>query len=278
MAQLQLRRPIVFFDLETTGTSIARDRIIEMALVKLNIDGSREKKVRRLNPGMPIPPEATAVHGISDEDVKDCPGFRQVAKSLYEWLRGCDFAGYNVVRFDLPMLVEEFLRAGVNVDFNSRRIVDAQQIFFKMEQRTLSAAVRFYCGKELEGAHGAEADTLATIEVLEAQMDHYSELQGDVEWLHQHLCGEEDCVDYDRKMIRRNGVEIFNFGQHKGKPVRQVLTDHPGYYGWIMDSDFTLHTKQKLAEIYTEMKLGSVVSKKGAKTVAVPRAASAIPS
>lgn len=282
MAQLQLRRPIVFFDLETTGTSVAKDRIVEIALVRLNTDGSREKKLRRLNPGMPIPPEATAIHGISDADVADAPGFRQIAKSLYEWLRGCDFGGYNAARFDLPMLAEEFLRAGINVDFSGRRMVDAQQIFFKMEQRTLSAAVRYYCGKELEGAHSAEADALATVEVLEAQIDHYSELQNDVDWLHTYLCGDEECVDYDRKMVRRNGVIVFNFGVHAGKPVEDVLRDNPGYYGWMMDRDFTLHTKQKLAEIYTAMKLGSVMpQKKASKTVAVPQSAApttAVPS
>ncbi len=282
MAQLQLRRPIVFFDLETTGTSVAKDRIVELALVRLNVDGSREKKVRRIHPGMPIPPEATAIHGITDADVADAPAFRQIAKSLYEWLRGCDFGGYNAARFDLPMLAEEFLRAGVNVDFSSRRMVDAQQIFFKMEQRTLAAAVRFYCGKELEGAHGAEADALATVEVLEAQIDHYTELQSDVDWLHTYLSGDEECVDYDRKMVRRNGVVVFNFGVHAGKSVEAVLRDNPGYYGWMMDRDFTLHTKQKLAEIYTELKLGAVMpGKKTAKTVPVRQqqaAPTAVPS
>ncbi len=258
MAQLNLRRPIVFFDLETTGVNHCTDRIVEIALVKLLPGGRRDTWAQRLNPGVPIPAECTAIHGISDEDVRDCQTFRQIAKELWAWLKGCDLGGYNCLRFDIPLLVEEFLRAGVMADFSESKMVDVQKIFFKMEQRTLSAAFRFYCGKTLENAHSAEADTNATIEILEAQIDHYQELTADVHALHDFICDEEPPVDYARTMIRKGGHIVFNIGKYKGQRVEDVLGKDPSYYDWMMKAEFSLHTKQKISEILNNMKLAKM--------------------
>lgn len=256
MAQLALRKPIIFFDLETTGTDPGTDRIVEIAMVKIHPNGTREKYVKRLNPTIPISAESTSIHGISNEDVKDCPTFKQVAKELYEWMKGCDLGGYNAVRFDIPMLAEELLRCGVNVDFTERQFVDVQQIFFKMESRSLSAAYDFYCKKELTNAHSAEADILATIEVLEAQLDRYRDsMENDVKALHVFTNGDEECVDYARRMIMKDGSPVFNFGKYKGRKVEDVFTEQPQYYDWMMNADFPLHTKQKITEILTRMKL-----------------------
>lgn len=261
MAQLALTRPIIFFDLETTGVQLGKDRIVEMALVKILPGGARDSYVKRINPEMPIPAQVSAIHGIFDEDVKDAPTFKQVAHSLYEWMKGCDLGGYNSARFDLPMLAEEFLRCGIPVDFEQRRMVDAQQIFFKMEQRTLTAAYQFYCGKTIENAHSAEADILATIEVLEAQIDRYEALTDKVEHLHDLGSGGEECVDFARSMVKKNGVVVFNFGKHKDRSVEDVFTKEPGYYDWMMKADFTLHTKQKISEILNRMKLGNAINR-----------------
>jgi DNA polymerase-3 subunit epsilon len=254
MAQLQLKRPIIFFDLETTGTDHARDRIVELALVKLLPDGTRDSYVKRVNPGIPIPAECTAIHGITDEDIKDAPTFKQIAHGLYEWMKHSDLGGYNSSKFDIPMLAEEFLRAGINVDFTERKMVDVQQIFFKMESRSLTAAYNFYCQKQLENAHSAEADILATIEVLEAQLDRYSDLQNDVHALHSFTGGEE-CVDYARRIIMKDGHPVFNFGKYKGRKVEDIFNVEPQYYDWMMQADFPLHTKQKISEILNRMKL-----------------------
>lgn len=254
MSKLALKKPIVFFDLETTGTDNVKDRIVELAFIKLMPDGKQDKYVKRLNPGMPIPPEVTLIHGISDEDVKDCPTFKQIAHNLYDWIRGCDLGGYNSSKFDLPVLAEEFLRAGINVDFTERHMVDVQQIFFKMEARTLSAAYSFYCGKQLENAHSAEADIAATIEVLEAQLDRYEQLSTDVTALHQFTHTDE-YVDYARRLVMKDGHPVFNFGKYKGRKVEDVFTSEPQYYDWMMQADFALHTKQKISEILTKMKL-----------------------
>lgn len=258
MAQLTLTRPIIFFDLETTGVNHAKDRIVEMALVKLLPGGARDSYVKRINPEMPIPAETSAIHGIFDEDVKHAPTFKQVAHTLYEWMKGCDLGGYNSARFDLPVLAEEFLRAGIQVDFEKRKMVDAQQIFFKMEQRTLTAAYKFYCNKAIENAHSAEADILATIEVLEAQIDKYPELTDRVDQLHDLSSGGEECVDFARSMVMKNGRIVFNFGKYKDKSVEEIFTKEPGYYDWMMKSDFTLHTKQKISEILNRMKLAKL--------------------
>lgn len=255
MAQLSLKKPIIFFDLEATGTDPGTDRIVEIAMIKINPNGSKEKYVKRINPTVPIPPETTAIHGISDEDIKDAPTFKQIAKELYEWMKGCDLGGYNAVRFDIPMLAEELLRCDVQVDFTERKFVDVQQIFFKKETRTLSAAYEFYCNKQMENAHNAEVDIETTIEVLEAQLDKYGDLENDVKALHSFTNGDEGIVDYARRMVMKNGEPIFNFGKYKGRKVTDVLKEQPQYYDWMMNADFPLHTKQKLTEILTRMKL-----------------------
>lgn len=255
MAQLSLKKPIIFFDLEATGTDPGTDRIVEIAMIKINPNGSKEKYVKRINPTVPIPPETTAIHGISDEDIKDAPTFKQIAKELYEWMKGCDLGGYNAVRFDIPMLAEELLRCDVQVDFTERKFVDVQQIFFKKETRTLSAAYEFYCDKQMENAHNAEVDIETTIEVLEAQLDKYGDLENDVKALHSFTNGDEGIVDYARRMVMKNGEPIFNFGKYKGRKVTDVLKEQPQYYDWMMNADFPLHTKQKLTEILTRMKL-----------------------
>ncbi len=260
MAQLQLKKSIIFFDLETTGIDHARDRIVELAMVKMKPDGTRDTFVKRVNPGMPIPPESTAIHGIKDEDIKDAPLFKNIAHQLWDWMKNCDLGGYNSAKFDMPLLAEEFLRAGINVDFTERKMVDVQQIFFKMESRSLSAAYHFYCNKEMENAHSAEADINATIEVLEAQLDKYTTLPNDIQHLHQFTGGEE-LVDYARRIVMKDGAPIFNFGKYKGKKVEEVFTSEPHYYDWMMQADFALHTKQKISEILNKMKLKKLNSK-----------------
>ena len=254
MSKLNLKRPIVFFDLETTGTDNVKDRIVELAFVKLMPDGKVDRYVKRINPGMPIPAESTKFHGIVDEDVKNCPLFKQIAHELYEWMRGCDMGGYNSSKFDLPLLAEEFLRAGVNIDFTERHMIDVQQVFFKMESRSLSAAYAFYCQKDLSNAHSAEADIDATIEVLQAQLERYPDLATDVPGLHK-FSNTEEYVDYARRMVMKDGAPVFNFGKHKGKKVEDIFTAEPQYYDWMMQSDFALHTKQKISEILNRMKL-----------------------
>ncbi|HVB03878.1 MAG TPA: 3'-5' exonuclease [Chitinophagaceae bacterium] len=254
MSQLLIKRPLAFIDLETTGTNIATDRIVEIALVKIMPDGSRLTKVKRINPGIPISEQSTAIHGITDEDLKNCKTFKELANELKQFLENCDIAGYNSNRFDFPMLVEEFLRAGITFDAGNRKLIDVQKIFHQMEKRTLGAAFKFYCDKELDNAHSAEADAHATLEILQAQVDRYPELKNDIESLAE-FTKEEDYVDFGRRMIMEKGVEVFNFGKHKGKPVRVILRDEPQYYDWMMKSEFPLHTKQKLTEIFNSMML-----------------------
>ncbi|MCD7848438.1 MAG: 3'-5' exonuclease [Parabacteroides sp.] len=247
--QLNLKNPLVFFDLETTGINIVKDRIVEISFVKVHPNGKEESKTRRINPEMPIPPESTAIHGITDEDVKDCPTFKEIAKSLSAQIEGCDLAGYNSNRFDIPLLAEEFLRAGVDIDLNKRKFVDVQTIFHKMEQRTLAAAYKFYCDKSLENAHTAEADTMATYEVLKAQLDRYPELQNDINFLSQYSSYGNN-VDFAGRMVYNDkGEEVINFGKYKGRLVEEVLKNDPGYYSWIMNGDFPLNTKKMLTEI-----------------------------
>lgn len=243
--KLKLTRPAIVFDLETTGINFIRDRIIELSVIKVYPDGSEETKTRRINPSIPIPAESTAVHGIKDEDVAECPTFDQVAKSLYEWIKGCDIIGFNSNKFDVPMLVEEFLRAGVDVDFSDIKFVDVQNIYHKLERRNLSAAYRFYCGKELENAHSAEADTRATYEILMAQLDHYpDDLVNDVASLSE-FSRYNNNVDFAGLLIYDDAGEIvINFGKYKGRVLREVLIADPGYYSWVMQADFTLDTKK----------------------------------
>ncbi len=248
--QLNLKNPLVFFDLETTGINISKDRIVEISILKVFPNGKEEVKTRRINPEMPIPPQSTAIHGITDEDVKDCPTFKQIAKSLVEILEGSDLAGFNSSRFDVPMLSEEFLRAGIDFDMSKRKFIDVQIIYHRKEPRTLSAAYKFYCDKTLENAHSAEVDTRATYEVLKSQLKMYPDLTNDIEALSKEYSSFNDNVDYAGRMIYdENGVELFNFGKHKGKPVAKVLVDEPGYYAWMMDGDFPLNTKQALTKI-----------------------------
>ncbi len=246
---LQLQRPVAFIDLETTGVNLSSDRIIEIAIVKILPDGSRQVKRKLINPEMPIPPQSTEIHGITDDMVKDAVTFKQSANELKQFIENCDLGGYNSNRFDIPLLMEEFLRSGIELDLTTRKMVDVQHIFYTMEPRTLTAAYKYYCNKELEGAHSAEHDINATIDVLLAQMERYPQLGATVESI-LGVIGEEKIVDYARRFsFDGNGVEVFNFGKHKGRPVVDVLKAEPQYYDWMMRGDFPLHTKQKLTEI-----------------------------
>ncbi|MET0634408.1 MAG: 3'-5' exonuclease [Chitinophagaceae bacterium] len=251
---LKLTKPLAFIDLETTGTNLGTDRIVEIAIVKILPDSTRIVKRKLINPEMPIPKACVDIHGISDEMVRDAPTFKQVAHELKQMLDGCDIAGYNSNRFDIPLLMEEFLRVQVDFDMKGRKLVDVQKIYFQMEQRTLSAAYKFYCNKVLEGAHGAEADATATYEVLEAQLEKYPNLGITVDSITKAI-GEEIIVDFARRFIMENGVEVFNFGKFKGRAVADVLKAEPQYYDWMMKGDFPMHTKQKLTEIYTRTML-----------------------
>lgn len=248
--KLNLKKPIVFFDLETTGIDVATDRIVEICLIRLEPNGNRQSMTIRLNPERHIPEDASAVHGIYDADVKDCPTFREKAEELKKVFDGCDLAGFNSNRFDIPLLAEEFIRSGVNIDLNSPRRVDVQNIYHKLERRTLVAAYKFYCDKDLENAHSALADTEATLEVLEAQLDHYpDELQNDIDFLAQYS-SRDNFIDFaGRFAYNANGEEIVNFGKHKGRLVKDVLRVEPSYYNWMMQSDFTMNTKQVLTRL-----------------------------
>lgn len=258
---LHLRKPLAFFDLETTGTNISTDRIIEIAVVKVMPNQEVITKSTKVNPEQPIPLETSLIHGIYDEDVADAPPFKNIAKDYGKFLEGCDLAGFNIIRFDVPLLVEEFLRAGVNFDLSTRRFVDAQKIFHMMEKRSLSAAYKFYCGKELVNAHSAEADTLATYEVLKAQVERYDGhdvtdnlgkkigvIANDMQVLHDLTSTK--MVDLAGRLVFNNdGVECFNFGKHRGKAVAVIFEKEPSYYDWMMKGDFPLDTKRKLTEI-----------------------------
>ena len=264
--KLNLKNPLLFFDIESTGLDVARDRIVELSIVKVSPGAPGEPnkvevKTRRMNPLIPISPAAQAVHGISDADVKDEPPFHKLAKSLAAWMKGCDIAGFNSLKFDIPMLAEEFLRAkeefGVDVefDFRRRKLVDVQNIYHKKERRTLEAAYRFYCNKDLANAHSAEADTMATYEVLEAQLDKYASdavdpLVNDVEYLAKYSC-QNRTVDYAGRIVLNDKDEpVLNFGKHKGKRVKDVFDSEPSYYKWMMEGDFTRDTKKVITEIY----------------------------
>lgn len=252
--QLNIKNPLIFIDLETTGLDIVNDRIVEISALKLMPNGQREIKTRRVNPTIPISPEATAVHGITNDDVKDEPTFKMMAKSLAAYMEGCDLAGFNSNRFDFPLLSEEFLRAGVDFDFRKRKFIDVQTIFHKMERRTLEAAYKFYCDKVLEDAHSAEADTIATFEVLEAQLDRYPELENDVDFLAEFSTQNKNVDFLGRIIYDDDGVEVFNFGKHKGKSVEEIFQKEPSYYNWMMNGDFPLYTKKVLTNIYLRLK------------------------
>jgi DNA polymerase-3 subunit epsilon len=247
--RLNLRNPIIFFDLETTGINIASDRIVEIAFLKVDVNGNESSKTLRINPEMPIPEKATEIHGISDEDVKGAPTFNEIARSLAKEFEGCDLAGYNSVKFDIPILAEEFLRAGVDLDLKRRKFVDVQVIFMKMEPRTLSAAYKFFVGKEMTNAHSAEADTMATYEVLQAQLDRYPNLTNDIGKLAEFSTQSRNVDFVGRIVYDEQDVEVFNFGKYKGRPVSEILEKDPGYYGWMMNGDFPLYTKKVLTNI-----------------------------
>ena len=253
--KLNLKRPIIFFDLETTGVDSAKDRIVEISMIKIMPDGEEIVKTRRINPEMHIPEEASAIHGITDDDVKDCPTFAQVAKSMAQFIQGCDFGGFNSNRFDLPLLVEEFLRVGVDVDFKRRKFVDVQNIFHKKEQRTLVAAYKFYCDKDLNDAHSAEADTRATYEVLKAQLDRYDDLANDIDALAEYSSRGETADYAGRILYNEKGEEIFGFGKYKGRSVAEVFDMEPSYYAWMMNGDFPLYTKKVITEIRMREKI-----------------------
>ncbi len=247
---LNLKNPIIFFDLETTGIDIVNDRIVEISMLKVLPGGECEPpKSRRINPEMPIPATSSAVHGIYDADVAECPTFKAIAKSLAAYIEGCDFAGFNSNKFDAPLLAEEFLRVGVDIDLKKRKFVDVQNIFHKMEQRTLVAAYKFYCGKDLTNAHSAEADTLATYEVLKSQLERYPDLENDVNFLAE-FSTRSTSVDYaGRIILDDNGVEVFSFGKHRGRSVAEVFAKEPSYYNWMMNGDFPAYTKKVITAI-----------------------------
>ena len=259
--QLNLKNPLAVFDLETTGTNISTDRIVEISVVKIMPDGEEIVKTMKINPTIPIPIETSMIHGIYDKDVKDAPTFKSIAKSLAEFLNGCDLGGFNCLKFDIPLLVEEFARVEVDFDISSRKFVDAQKIFHMMEKRTLTAAYKFYCGKSLDDAHSAEADTLATAEVIKAQVEKYEgqevvnpmgkvvgTMANDMKNLHE--VSAANMVDLAGRFVTNDdGVEVFNFGKHRHKPVEDVLKAEPGYYDWMMKGDFPQDTKRKLTQI-----------------------------
>lgn len=251
---LVLKNPLVFIDLETTGIDIVKDRIVEIAILKVFPDGREEIKTRRINPTIPIPPETTAIHGITDSDVAHEPTFKEVAKSLANLIEGCDFAGFNSNKFDFPLLAEEFLRAGIDIDLRKRKFIDVQTIFHKMEKRTLEAAYKFYCAKELENAHSAQADILATYEVLKAQICRYSELKNDVDSLSEFSSHNQNVDFAGRIVYDEKGAETFNFGKYKGKSVKEVFEKDPSYYAWMMNGDFPLYTKNVLTALYIQFK------------------------
>lgn len=248
--ELNLERPLIFFDLETTGTNITRDRIVELSYIKVYPGGEEESKSRRVNPEMHIPEASTAIHHITDEDVKDEPTFRQIAKSLAKIFEGCDIAGFNSNKFDVPLLIEEFNRVGVPFEMEGRRFIDVQNIFHKMEQRTLVAAYRFYCGKELENAHSALADTRATYEVLQSQLDRYPELENDMASLAEFSRSGRALDLAARVVLDDNDVPVFNFGKHKGRSVEDVFRKERSFYAWVMQADFPKNTKDVLTTIY----------------------------
>jgi DNA polymerase-3 subunit epsilon len=257
---LNLRNPLAFFDLETTGINISKDRIVELAIIKVMPDGERIKKVLRLNPTIPIPIESSLIHGIYDKDIENEPTFKSIAKTLAKFLEGADLSGFNIIKFDVPMLVEEFLRADVNFSIENRKLIDSQKIFHLMEKRNLTAAYKFYCDKKLENAHSAEMDTLASLEVLESQIEKYQglavfdgldkkigKIENNMATLHELTAS--NMIDLAGRMIKKDEAIVFNFGKHRGKTVTSVLEKEPSYYEWIMNGDFPLDTKRRLTEI-----------------------------
>jgi DNA polymerase-3 subunit epsilon len=251
--KLNLKRPLAFFDIESTGVDFVKDRVVEISILRANVDGTTTLLTHRINPNIPIPVEASLVHGIYDEDIALAPTFAQLAQEIFDFLNPCDLAGFNSNRFDVPMLLEEFIRVGLSFSIENRALVDVHRIYTHFEKRTLEAAYQFYCDKTLVNAHSAEADTLATYEVLLAQIRKYDELSNDVDQLHQ-LSNDEIFIDSGRRFMYVNGKATFNFGKYKGRRVDDVLKTDQGYYRWMMEGDFAQHTKQKLKEIKESLK------------------------
>ena len=254
--KLKLARPLAIFDLETTGVNVTQDRICEIAIIKVSPDGNEEKYYRRINPEISIPAEITAIHGISNEDVKNEPTFKAVAQEIADFIQGADLAGFNSNKFDIPVIAEEFMRAGLDPSLSTRKFVDVQNIFHKMEQRTLVAAYKFYCNAELVNAHNAMSDTEATWNVLKAQIEKYPDLKEDIDSLADFSkAGNNEILDFaGRIAVNDKGETIYNFGKHKGKTLRQISKDEPGYYGWMLDADFPLYTKKVLREEMAKIK------------------------
>ena len=250
--ELSLTRPLCFFDLETTGVNVAKDRVVEISILKVFPNGNKESKTWLVNPEMPIPPQTTAVHGITDEKVANEPTFKQLSKDIYSMIKGSDLAGFNSDRFDIPLLAEEMLRAEIDVDFKKHLTVDVQTIFHKMEKRNLSAAYKFYCGKDLDNAHSAEADTNATYEVLKSQIEKYHELENDVSKLSAFSTRRKSVDFAGFVVVDEDGEAAFNFGKHKGKKVVEVLEREPGYFSWLLNADFPRYTKKVLTSIRLE--------------------------
>jgi DNA polymerase-3 subunit epsilon len=253
ISKLNLKRPLAFFDLETTGVDISKDRIVELSILRLEPDNTKSVHTFRLNPGIPIPIEASQVHGIYDEDVITCPTFKEKAQEIFDLFDPCDLAGFNSNRFDVPVLLEEFIRNGYSFSIDNRALIDVHRIYTLFEKRTLEAAYKFYCDKDLTNAHSAEADTLATYEVLMSQLEKYADLKSDVKFLHD-FSNEERIIDSGRRFVFISGKPSFNFGKYKGKSIEDVLRTDPGYYSWMMQGDFPQHTKQKLTEIKESLK------------------------
>ena len=250
---LKLTKPIVFFDLETTGVNIAKDRIVEISILKVFPNGNKESKTWLVNPEVEIPAESTAVHGITNEKVAGEPTFKELASKINEMISGCDLAGFNSNRFDIPLLAEELMRVGIDFDMNGRKAIDVQVIFHKKEQRTLGAGYQFYCGKELEGAHGAEADTNATYEILLAQVDKYEDIGNTVDALSEFSTHGERADFAGFILMNDDKQEIFSFGKYKGRTVEEVFIENPGYNNWIQNADFPLYTKKVLKGIKERM-------------------------
>lgn len=251
---LKLHKPLCFFDLETTGINVGKDRIVEISVLKVFPNGNKESKTLRVNPEISISPEATAIHGISNEDVANEPTFKEIAPMIWEMIKDSDIAGYNSNRFDVPLLAEEFLRAGIDLDLDKHRLVDVQVIFFKKEPRDLSAAYKFYCDKTLENAHSAAADVEATYEILKAQLEKYEDLENDIKFLSEYTSQRKTADLAGMIGIDDNGNEVFNFGKYKGQAVREVFQKDQGYYGWIQNADFPLYTKK----IFTKIRLSTL--------------------
>ena len=246
---LNLTKPIAFFDLETTGVNVAKDRIVEISILKVFPDGHEESLTYLVNPTIPIPEKVSKIHGIFDADVADKPTFKELAPKLSAYLEGCDLAGYNSNMFDIPLLAEEFLRADFDFNMNNRRMIDVQVIFHKMEQRTLSAAYKFFCNKDLVGAHSAEADTKATYEILKAQLDRYDELENDMDYIAKFAKYHKFADLAGRIVLNDKDEEVFNFGKYKGQKVEDILNENPGYFSWMMQGDYPLYTKKILTNI-----------------------------